>query len=144
MTPIEISNQVATTSDEKLRNKLNFLSYTFCVNADFSKVNAVEKLVDELEMFMMEGLLRVLEDEIGYRPYQNKIYEQVEKVFENQDAYNINRMMSSIRRAKMIPIDVENEKYMKWMKNRIKYGVKAIMERLAFYDEDEVNLKAYH
>ena len=137
MTPIKISEYVKNMDDMKLRNKLDYLSYTFCVNADFSKTEAIIKLINELEMYSMEGLLRIMEDEFGYRPYQNKIYEKVENLFEDQDAYNINRMMSSIRRTKLIPIDPDNEKYMHWMKNRIKYGVKSIMAHLEILDQKE-------
>jgi hypothetical protein len=131
MVPIKITDSIKVMTDTKLRNKINFLSYTFCVNADFSKTEAVKKIIDDLEMYAMEGLLRVLDDKIGYRPYQNKIYEKVENVFNDQDSYNINRMMSSIRRTKLIPINVENEKYISWMKNRIKYGTKTIMKTLS-------------
>jgi len=127
MTPIAIKDTVTTMSNTELAEKLNYLSYTFCVNADFSKKEAITKLVDKLEMYMMEGTLRVIDNVIGHRPFQNKIYEKVEIVFSNQDAYNINRMISSLRRTKIVPLDVENEKYINWMKNRIKYGVKTIM-----------------
>ena len=127
MTPIEIKDTVTEMSNTKLAEKINYLSYTFCVNADFSKTEAVAKLVDQLEMYVLEGTLRIVENTIGHRPYQNKIYEKVEQVFGDQDSYNINRMISSLRRTKMVPIDVENEKYIVWMKNRIKYGVKTIM-----------------
>jgi len=127
MTPIEIKSTITEMSDTKLAEKINYLSYTFCVNADFSKTEAIAKLINQLEMYVLEGTLRVIENTIGHRPYQNKIYEKVENVFGVQDAYNINRMISSLRRTKMVAIDVENTKYIAWMKNRIKYGVKTIM-----------------
>jgi hypothetical protein len=137
MTPIRIKNHITALSNEQLNARLSYLSYTFCVNADFSKKEATSKLIDSLEMNMMEGLLRVLEDESGYCPLQNKIYENVERVFGNQDAYNINRMMSSIRRTKLVPIDVENEKYLSWMRNRVNYGVKAIIRQLDTFEFEE-------
>lgn len=130
MTPIEISRSVSNMGSEALAEKITYLSYQFCVNADFTKIEAVDELVNRLEMCVIESLLRVFEYELCYRPYQNKIYEQTEKIFDEQDAYNINRMMSSLRRAKLIPIDPTNEKYILWMKNRIKYGVKTIAECL--------------
>ena len=128
MTPIKIGLNIRSMNDATLRNKINFLSYTFCVNADFTKTNEVRKLVTNLEMCTMESLMRVFEESLGYRPYQNKIYEHVENVFIDQDAYNINRMMSSLRRAKLIPINAENKKYLKWMKNRVKYAIKTLMK----------------
>lgn len=129
MTPINIST-ATQLSNAALKGKLELLSYTFCVNADFSKVEQTTKLIDELEMHVMEGLMRILEARFGQRPFQNKIYEKVEKVFKNQDVYNINRMMSSLRRTKLVPLDAENEKYTTWMKNRVNYGVKGIIARL--------------
>lgn len=132
MTPINIST-AAQLSNTALKAKLELLSFTFCVNADFSKVEQTTKLIDELEIHVMEGLMRILEAKFGHRPFQNKIYEKVERVFKNQDVYNINRMMSSLRRTKLVPLDAENEKYTAWMKNRVNYGVKGIIARL----EDE-------
>ena len=67
---------------------------------------------------------------MGYIPYQNKIYEKTEDYFGNQDAYNINRMMSSLRRAKVVPIDSTNDKYMTWMSNRVKYGINTLIAEL--------------
>lgn len=138
MTPIEISKSVKYMDLEMLRNRLNYLSYQFCVNVDFTRVEAVNDLVSRLEMCVVESLMRVFEIEFGYRPFQNKIYEMTEKIFGEQDSYNINRMMSSLRRVKVIPIDPTNEKYVHWMKNRIRYGVKSICE----YMEEEVQAEA--
>jgi len=130
MTPIEINDTITELDNQSLQQKLHYLSYNFCVNADFTKTKAVNDLVEKLEMYALEGLMRILEDRIGHRPYQNKIYENVEKIFENQDSYNINRMMSSLRRAKVYPIDPDNEKYVKWMRNRVRYAIKSMNEIL--------------
>ena len=119
--------------DETLCNHINFLSYQFCVNADFAKEDAIKDLVKRLEMTTMEGLMRIFQNEFGYRPYQNKVYEKSEKVFDEQNAYNINRMLSTLRRAKTVPIDPQNEKYLNWMSNRIRYGTKTI---IAYLTED--------
>ncbi len=135
MTPIVIYDEVQDLEDAVLLGRLNYHSYQFCVNADFTNEVAITRLVKKLEMLTTEALLRIFEDEFGYRPFQNKIYEKTEKVFLDQDAYNINRMMSSLRRSKIIPIDAQNEKYIKWMKNRIKYGVKAITTELTVEEE---------
>ena len=119
--------------DETLCNHINFLSYQFCVNADFAKEDAVKDLVKRLEMTTMEGLMRIFQNEFGYRPYQNKVYEKSEKVFDEQNAYNINRMLSTLRRAKTVPLDPQNEKYLNWMSNRVRYGTKTI---IAYLTED--------
>lgn len=134
MTPITIKPAAMTMTIHELREKLNFQSYTFCVNADFSKEDAMTDLVTNLEMYAMEALLRVLDNKLGYRPLQNKIYEKTEYAFGNQDAYNINRMMSSLRRAKMYPIDPTDERYIDWLKNRVKYGVKGLRQQLKAID----------
>jgi hypothetical protein len=138
MTPLTIDTTVSSLSNAELGEKLHFLSYTFCVNADFSKTEATAKLIDDLEVCMMEGLLRILEAKFGYKPFQNRIYEKVEKTFKNQDVYNINRMMSSLRRTKLVPLDAENDKYINWMSNRVKYGVKSVIDHLNSLSTNEV------
>lgn len=130
MTPIVISSNVSSLSVQKLQEKLEFLSYTFLVNADFTNKGGVTELVSDLEMYTLEALLRIFEKQLGYIPFQNKIYEKTEGYFGNQDAYNINRMMSSLRRAKLVQIDSTNTKYLKWMSNRIKYGIPKIISEL--------------
>jgi|SaaInlStandDraft_4_1057021.scaffolds.fasta_scaffold07372_3 hypothetical protein len=137
MTPIDVEQTIVDMTDSELREKLNYISYTFCVNADFTKEQAIKDIVIHLEMLVMEGLLRVLEDNLGYSPLQNKIYEKTEIVFGDQDSYNINRMMSSLRRAKVNSIDATDDKYIKWLKNRVKYGVKGIRQRLTELAEIE-------
>lgn len=130
MNPIEITDNVSTFTNSELKSRLEFLSYKFCVFIDCMKKEAIDELTNELEMISMEGLMRILESKNGFRPLQNKIYETVERVFYNQEAYNINRMMSSIRRTKVVSLDLENNTYMAWMKNRVNYGAKAIVNNL--------------
>jgi len=128
MKPIEIRPEVRTMSHEDLTSRLEYLAFEFCVNADFNKAEAVTKLVYRLEEYSMEALMRVMEGKLGYRPLQNKIYEKVEGLFDNQDSYNINRMFSSMRRTHYFGgIDPEDEKYINWFKNRVKYGVKSLI-----------------
>lgn len=133
MIPVDISKTITTMDDDTLCNHIDFLSYQFCVNADFTKEDAVKDLVRRMEMTIMEGLMRIFQNELGYRPYQNKVYEKSEKIFDEQNAYNINRMLSTLRRAKTVPIDPQNEKYLNWMSNRIRYGSKTI---IAYLTED--------
>ena len=132
MTPIVINKTVSNLSAAELQEKLNYLSYTFCVNADFTKTDAVANLVNHLESHVLEALLRIFEKELGYVPFQNKIYEKTEGYFgkKSQHAYNICRMMSSLRRIKHVPLDPDNEKYLSWVKNRVKYGIKQLIIEL--------------
>ena len=62
MTPLQISKELKTMSNSKLAQQIKFLSYTFCVNADFTKTEYIQKLIDSL----------------------NKVYEQVELIFDDQ------------------------------------------------------------
>lgn len=130
MIPLEIKDGVTNLKHDYLAHRLEYLAYQFCVNADFTKTVPIEKLTEKLEMCVLESLLRVCEVELGYRPYQNKLYERVEYIFDDQTAYNINRMISTLRRARVVPLDPSNTKYIEWMKNRVRYGVKALCHRL--------------
>ena len=133
MTPIEISSSVSTLSTQDLQNKLHRLLFTFIQNSDFTSAGGIAGLVEDLEVYTLEALLRVFEAQLGYVPYQNKIYEKTEGYFGNQDAYNINRMMSSLRRAKAAGFNTEDEKfpkYIHWMSNRVKYGIKTLIAEL--------------
>ena len=134
MTPIVIDQRIENMSIVGLREKLNSKAYTFCVNADFKNEAGMNDLITSIEMYSMEAILRILEDKYNYKPLQNKIYEKIEYTFSNQDAYNINRMMSSIGRAKTMPLDATDEKYMTWVKNRVKYAIKALRASLKSID----------
>lgn len=134
MTPITIKPQIEQLSIHELREKLYYQSYVLCVNADFNKTEAIQDLIINLEMLALEALLRIFNDKLGYKPLQNKIYEKTEYTFSNQDAYNINRMMSSLRRVKHFALDPTDLKYLEWFKNRVKYAVKSIRTHLKEID----------
>jgi len=122
---------ITSLSHEKLAIALERKSYDFCVNADFENRKAIIALCDRMEQYSTEALMRIFESKLGYRPYQNRIYDEVEKIFDNQDSYNINRAFSCMRRTKYFNgIDPENIKYQNWFKNRVRYGFKAIIEAL--------------
>jgi hypothetical protein len=130
MTPVIIDSKVRNTTAEQLQEKLDYYSYSFCVLSDHTDAKATEDLVRKLETYILEALIRVIKAELGYVPKQNKMFERVEEVFENQDAYNINRALSSLRRAKMFGIDPTDEKYIEWFENRVFYTVKTLKEEL--------------
>ena len=131
MTPILIPFAVSSMSANDMQEKLKTLSSTFCKNTDFTEEAAVANLIQDLEVHVLEALLRIFELKLGYVPFQNKIYEKTENYFGNQDAYNINRMMSSLRRTKVVPLNSTDEKYLAWMKNRVLYGVKTLVTELS-------------
>jgi len=137
MTPVIIENKVRNMTAEQLKEKLDYYTYSFCVLSDHSDADAEEKLIRSLEKYVLETLIRVIKVELGYAPKQNKMFERVEEVFDDQDAYNINRMLSSLRRAKMFGIDPEDEKYIKWFENRVFYSVKSLKLELDSLIADE-------
>ena len=131
MIPITIDNKIQTLSHEALLVALERKAYEFCVNADFTNEKAIMKLTGRMEQYAMESLMRIFKGKLGYKPYQNKIYDEVEKIFGNQDSYNINRAFSSLRRAKYFDgVDPEDTKYIKWFKNRVRYGFMALQRVL--------------
>jgi len=131
MTPIMIDNTILTLEHEKLQSALKRKAFEFCVNVDFTNIKAVNKLVDRMEQYSMEALMRVFDGKLGYRPRQSKIYELVESIFNNQDSYNINRMFSSMRRTKHFgSINPKDTKYQEWFKNRVRYGFKTLSKTL--------------
>lgn len=130
MVPVEISQEVQNLTNQELAAKLEFRSYTFCVNTDYTNEKAVMKMAVGTEELLIEALQRIMESKLGYRPFQNKLYEKVEYIFENQDAYNINRLLSTMRRMKTIPVNYEDDKYMMWLRNRIKYSIVSINRSL--------------
>lgn len=138
MIPINLG-PIEDLSTTKLNEKLEYRAYEFCNLVDFTKTEAALKNIETLEMLAMEAVMRVLEDNLPRRPLQNKIYEKIEMIFGDQDTYNINRMMSSLRRAKAVgSIDVEDEKYLKWLKNRVSYGVKSLIRETEKCDHSEI------
>ena len=130
MVPVIISEKVRNMTAEQLKEKIDYYSYSFCVLSDHSDKEAEETLIRNIETYVLETLIRVIKAELGYAPKQNKMFERVEEVFNDQDAYNINRMLSSLRRAKMLGIDPEDEKYIKWFENRVFYSVKTLKAEL--------------
>ena len=142
MTPIKIDTKIQTLPHDKLAAALERKSYEFCVNADFDNVEAVMSLADRMEQYAMETLMRIFKGKLGYRPFQNKIYDEVEKIFSNQDTYNINRCFSSLRRTKYFNgIDPEDTKYQTWFKNRVRYGFMALARTLKEVEYVEVPSK---
>ena len=139
MTPIVIDTKIKTLNHEALSAALERKSYEFCVNADFTNKDAVIKLTDRMEQYAMEALMRIFKGKLGYKPFQNKIYDEVEKIFDNQDSYNINRAFSSMRRTKYFDgVDPEDKKYQTWFKNRVRYGFMALQRVLREVEYVEV------
>lgn len=134
MIPINIDTKIAKMDTKQLQDALEYKTYEFCVLADFSKTDAINKLCDTLEQLTVESLMRIFDGKLGYRPLQNKIYEKTEFVFGDQDSYNINRLISSLRRVKLHDINSEDTKYINWVINRAKYASKALIGYMSTVD----------
>lgn len=144
MTPIYIEEKVRNMSAEQIKEKLEYYSYNFCVLSDHTNPEAEETLIRSFEKYFLDALFRIVKSELGYTPKQNKMFERVEEVFDDQDAYNINRTLSSIRRAKMFGIDPEDTKYIQWFENRVFYAVKSLKLELDKLVVSEKNTEVSH
>lgn len=130
MTPIQINEIVSGMSNQELCTELHSLADKFCESVDKQDVDNLLKISNDLEEVATESMLRVFNSKFGYRPYQNKIYEMTEYLFSNNDAYNINRMLSSLRRMRVMELEFTKEKYRQWIGNRVRYGHRAIVNFL--------------
>lgn len=136
MIPIVISDNVQNMSIAKLRQNIVESAAAF-LNADFNDIDKTNIIIEQLEEYTTEALLRLCNDKLGHIPLQNKLYEKVELMFMG-DHYNINRMLSILRRSKSFPIDAADDKYISWVQNRIKYATKSIRAALKLIDYSEI------
>jgi len=130
MIPIVISKGTQTLSHQELKDLIETTSFDFYTYGLDSQDEIISR-ASNLEEYSMEALMRIFEAKYGYRPLQNKIYERVEAKFKDQDAYNINRMFSSLRRVAFLKgLDLSDEKYCNWFKNRVRYASFALVRTL--------------
>jgi len=129
---VRIENTVRNKTNKELEEQLKYLSFKFCSMSEHTDAEAENELIVQLETYTLEALIRIVKDELGFAPKQNKMFERVEDVYgkDSQEAYNINRALSSIRRAKMFGVDATDEKYISWFENRIFYTIKTLVESL--------------
>lgn len=147
MIPVYIPKSLYEATHEEVIEKLDYYAYKFTVLATLDESEDIKNLIKSLELYTLVALRRVIKNELGYFPKQNKIFERVEAVFGDQDAYNINRMLSSLRRAKMFGVDPADEKYIKWFENRVHYAIKAIkgeLEQIVDEIAEDVVVEHYH
>jgi hypothetical protein len=131
MTPVKIEKEIITMEHDDIIKKIEELSQEFYEMESFQNESYVNTLVASLEQYTLEALIRVFKGKLGHVPKQNKHYEYVEMLFNNQDAYNINRMFSSMRRCFYFQgIKPEDEKYIKWFQNRVKYASVTLIKTL--------------
>ena len=142
MKPLKIDNNIVNMTNKELSEKIDFNATVICTIMDFSKVDKSIEFLETFEKHTIEGLMRVFVSKIGKCPKQNKMYEYVDSIYDNQDAYNINRMLSAIRRMRAIhDIDYNDEKYLEWFKNRVKYSAKTLSAQLQRMDAVMMSVK---
>lgn len=129
---VRIDNTIRNKSNKQIKEQLNLLSFKFCSISDHTDPDAEKDLIIQLESYILVSLIRIVKNQLGFEPRQNKMFERVEAVFgvDSQEAYNINRALSSLRRAKMFGIDTTDVKYIEWFENRVFYTIKTLMDSL--------------
>jgi len=138
MTPVKITPAIQKMNCLDLKEKLKKSAEVFIAEKNQNNLEA-------FEMYFTETLVRILEHHLGFKPLQNKFFERVEAVYgaNSQHTYNINRVISALRRGKMFGMEGGDPKYETWLQNRVEYSLKKLkseLEDLAEF-EDEVNEK---
>ena len=130
MIPVYIEPEIKNLTTKQLQEKLDYYAYIFTIISNHSDKESEDKLIKNLEKYILEALNRIIKIKLGFYPKQNKIFERVEQTFNNYDSYNINRTISAIRRIKIFGLNPSDEKYIRWLENRVFNAVKSINEEL--------------
>lgn len=130
MTRVTIPNDTRNLTNNELKDKLEWYAYKLCVLSLYNDTQSTVHTIEKFEVLVLEATIRILKKQLGFAPRQNQLFENVETVFENQDAYNINRTISGIRRAKMFGMNPADEKYIKWFENRVWYAIRTLAKCL--------------
>jgi len=135
--PVVISQDIKEASNDKLVAMLSHKSYEFCVMQDMGS-DTLQVATDKLEQLLLESLSRVFAFNGIEDVSQFKIYETIELLFADQAIYDCNKSISLLKRIKYWEgIDVEDEKYIRWMKNRIKGCSRVLCNKLDFITQQE-------
>jgi hypothetical protein len=126
---IRIPKEIFYTSHKDLQEELSKLKFDAIKNLDYNDQEKSLEIVDALLKYSIEGLMRIFESKLSERPLQNELYDKVEEIFDQDSAYNINRMISGLRRAKKSGFE-KNDDYLSWFKNRIRKGTNKIIDLL--------------
>lgn len=130
--PVIISQDIKDASNEILVAQLSHKSYDFCVNQDMGSPT-LEVQTDKLEQLLLESLSRVFAFNGIENVPQFKIYETIETLFDDQVQYDVIKSLSGLRRVKLWDgIDPEDEKYIRWITNRIKHASSFLCGKLDF------------
>ena len=131
---IIVSDKVKKMDNIELATTLKHVSYNFCmVDMKQDDNTRTIKTANRLLELMIESLNRIFEFNHIYNVSQFKIYETVEKIFDNQPVYDINKAVSGLKRVSYWNgIDPMNEKYIQWFSSRVKNAVFVLSNKLEF------------
>ena len=120
-------------SNQDLINRLSQISYDFCLNTVYSADNVhIKKEADELLKLMYESLDRIFKvnGEHNVKPF--KVYETIEKLFDNQIQYDTIKSLSGLKRIVHFgwEINPNDDKYNYWITTRIKSATLFICNKL--------------
>ncbi len=134
---VVISQDIQEASNEKLVAMMSHKSYDFCMNQDMAAKD-LEVTTDKLEQLILEGLARVFTFNHIDNVSQFKVYETIEQLFDDQAQYDIIKAISGLRRVKLWDgVDAEDEKYIRWFSNRVKFATRFICNKLDYITTQE-------
>lgn len=132
-----ISQDVEDTSNSELVAKFSHKSYELCMQQDLSS-DTLAVHTDKLEQLFLESLSRIFAFNGENNVSQFQIYETIEKLFDDQAQYDCIKSISLLRRVKLWKgIDHTDEKYIRWMKSRIRGASRSLCNKLDFIDSQE-------
>ena len=135
--PVIISQDIQEASNEKLVAMISHKSYDLCVNQDMAS-KTLEVQTDKVEQLMLEGLNRIFTANGIDNVSQFKIYETIETLFDDQAQYDVIKALSGLRRIKLWDgVDADDEKYIRWFTNRIKFSTRFICNKLDMITQNE-------
>lgn len=135
--PVIISQDIKEATNEKLVAMMSHKSYDFCMNQDMGS-ETLEAATDKLEQLILEGLERIFVFNGVEKVSQFKIYETIETLFDDQSQYDCIKALSGLRRVKLWDgIDPEDDRYIRWFTNRVKFAARFICNKLDYITTQE-------
>ena len=142
---VVIGQDIKEYNNAQLVKRLSIDVYDFCNDQDMADPS-LEVVSDKMEQLMLESLTRIFDDTHIGPVDQFKIYEAIEKVFDSQAQYDLNKGISALRRIKLWDgIDTEDDnypKYFKWFTNRLKRGSRVLCSKLELMSRHSVQANA--
>jgi len=116
MVPIDIPKEVIE------KDALEISKYLLKKRKKLKTFDNIE-IIKDFELHFTTLILKFLYQKYHVWHYQNKIYNRINDVCDDQDAYNINRALSALRRFRYFGITKNTDQYKRWLDNRIKFAL---------------------